>query len=61
MVNLAARLCAEAADGTILAAARTAAAVEEQVLAEPLEPATLKGFARPVAVARLTGLRAAVT
>ena len=60
VVNLAARLCAEAADGTILAAARTVAAVEELVVAELLDALALKGFARPVAVARLSGLRAQV-
>ncbi len=57
VVNLAARLCAEAADGMVLAAARTAAAAGDLAVAEPLEQATLKGFARPVAAVRLTGLR----
>lgn len=57
VVNLAARLCAEAADGMVLASARTAAAAGDLAAAEPLEPATLKGFARPVAAVRLTGLR----
>ena len=57
MVNLAARLCAEAADGMVLAAARTAAAAGDLAVAEPLEQATLKGFARPVAAVRLTELR----
>jgi class 3 adenylate cyclase len=57
VVNLAARLCAEAADGTVLASARAAAAAGDLATAEPLEPSTLKGFARPVPVVRLTGLR----
>ena len=60
VVNLAARLCAEAADGTILAAARTVAAVENLVTAERLDPLPLKGFARPIAAARLIGLIKAV-
>lgn len=54
VVNLAARLCAEAADGTVLASGRTAAAAGDVAAVEPMEPATLKGFARPVAVFRLT-------
>ena len=53
VVNLAARLCGEAADGAILAAARTAAAVEGLAEARYLEPIPLRGFARPVAVAQL--------
>ena len=59
VVNLAARLCGEASDGMILAAARTVAAVEDLVLAEPLDPLSLKGFARAVPVASLAGLRPA--
>lgn len=48
VVNLAARLCAEALGGQILLAERAFAAVEGTVAAEPLGPLTLKGFLRPV-------------
>jgi class 3 adenylate cyclase len=56
VVNLAARLCAEAEDGAVLAAARTAAAVEGLVNLEPLDPIALKGFARPIPAVRLRDL-----
>jgi adenylate cyclase len=48
VVNLAARLCAEAQGGQILLAPTAFAAVEGAVTAEPIGPLTLKGFHRPV-------------
>lgn len=48
VVNLAARLCAEARGGQILLAPTAFAAVEASVTAEPVGPLTLKGFHRPV-------------
>jgi adenylate cyclase len=57
VVNLAARLCSEAAGGQLLMAPAAFAAVEGLVEAEPLGPLTLKGFNRPVPVHAVTGLR----
>ncbi len=48
VVNLAARLCAEAEHGQILLDQRIFAAVEELVDAEHIGDLTLKGFARPM-------------
>ena len=48
VVNLAARLCAEAAGGQILLAPKAFAAVEDSIAADPIGPLTLKGFNRPV-------------
>ncbi len=47
VVNLAARLCAKAADGQILVDGRVQTAVEAVVCAEPLGSLELKGFRRP--------------
>jgi len=47
-VNVAARLQSEAEPGTVLAGFRTYALVKDRVLAEPREPLSLKGAARPV-------------
>jgi len=44
VVNLAARLCAAAADGQVLLSQRAYAAVESLVEAQPTEPLKLKGF-----------------
>jgi class 3 adenylate cyclase len=52
-VNLAARLCALAESGQILADQRTAGLIGEDGAAyrfEPLNPVALKGFTRPVTV-----------
>jgi adenylate cyclase len=57
VINLAARLCAEATDGQVLVSGRLAAAVEDVATVESLGERTLKGMARPVPVANLTGLR----
>jgi class 3 adenylate cyclase len=47
VVNLAARLCAEALDGQILIDGKVQAAVDEAGI-EPAGELTLKGFHRPV-------------
>jgi adenylate cyclase len=57
VTNLAARLCAEAAAGEILCERKTLSAVESQVRFEALKPLQLHGFSRPVAAARILGLR----
>ena len=58
MTNLAARLCAEAAAGQVLAERRTLAAVEHLVDIEPVGPLTLRGFTRPVVAASIVALSA---
>ena len=50
VVNLAARLCARAADGQILTDGRIQLAAESVVGAEPLGNLELKGFHRPIRV-----------
>ena len=58
VTNLAARLCGEAAGGEILLAPRVVAALDEREFAvEPAGDFVLKGFARPIAAARLRGER----
>jgi len=57
VINLAARLCAEAADGQILLSGRLAAAVEDIAETEELGERTLRGMSKPVAVANLQALR----
>ncbi len=57
VVNLAARLCAEASDGSIVLDQRALAQVEEVVEARALGPLTLKGFSRPVQAFDITGIR----
>jgi class 3 adenylate cyclase len=59
VVNLAARLCAEALGGQILLSERAYSLVEELVDADPLLPVQLKGFQRPVNIHHVAGLRAA--
>jgi adenylate cyclase len=49
VVNLAARLCSEAAGGQILIDRRAWAALDEKAEVEPVGPLTLKGYAKPVA------------
>jgi adenylate cyclase len=56
VTNLAARLCAEARGGQILASARVASEVEGLIDAESLGPITFKGLARPVPVWSVRGL-----
>jgi class 3 adenylate cyclase len=57
VTNLAARLCAEAKPGQILAPQRLLAAVEGLVEAEPVGALALRGFQRPVAAYNLLQLR----
>lgn len=59
VTNLAARLCAEAKTGQILVSPRVLCDVEELCDAAPLGELALKGFARPLAVSEVTGLRGA--
>jgi len=57
VVNLAARLCADAGDGQILTSSRLAAAVSDIVEIEELGERTLRGMSRPVAIVNLRALR----
>jgi class 3 adenylate cyclase len=56
VVNLAARLCAEAADGQILVDRKVNAAVEAKAATEPSGELTLKGLHRPVATFNVTSV-----
>ena len=55
-VNVAARLQSEAEPGTPLVGFRTYALVKDRVRAEPREPLTIKGAARPVEAWSILGL-----
>jgi len=57
VVNLAARLCSEAKDGQVLVSGRLATAIDELAELEQLGELEIRGMARPVAVANLTGLK----
>jgi adenylate cyclase len=57
VVNLAARLCAEASDRSIVLDQRALAEVEEVVEARGLGSLALKGFSRPVRAFDITGIR----
>jgi class 3 adenylate cyclase len=57
VVNLAARLCGEAADGQILIDSKVRAAVEGMAATEPIGELALKGFNRPVKAYRVRGLQ----
>ena len=59
VINLAARLCAEAADGQVLASGRLAAAIEGLTEIEHLGERELRGMSRPVQVCNLVNLRQA--
>jgi class 3 adenylate cyclase len=59
VVNLAARLCNDAADGQVLVSGRLAAAIEDLVQIEDLGERELKGVTRPTAVANLQALKTA--
>jgi class 3 adenylate cyclase len=48
VTNLASRLCDEAKAGQIVVSQRVYGVVEQWTEAQPIEPLTLKGFARPV-------------
>jgi class 3 adenylate cyclase len=58
VTNLAARLCGEAAGGQILTNRKTLSQFEELVESEPVGELSLKGFAKPVAVFSVKGLKA---
>ena len=58
VVNLAARLCAEAASGQILIDSKVQASVEEIAETEPAGEFVLKGLHRPVRAFNVRGLRA---
>jgi adenylate cyclase len=55
VVNLAARLCADAKDGQILVESKVQAAIEEATSTEPAGELQLKGFHRAVRVFNITG------
>jgi len=57
VINLAARLCAQAGNGQVLASGRMAAAVDGLAKVESLGELTLRGMSRPVPVVNLIGLR----
>jgi len=57
VVNLAARLSDAAGHGEILLSQRTHAAVEDGVVAEPVDDLELKGFSRPVRAVRAIQVR----
>jgi class 3 adenylate cyclase len=58
VINLAARLCGEAADGQVLVSGRLASMVEDFVQIEDLGERELKGMSRPAAIANLQALKA---
>jgi adenylate cyclase len=60
VVNLASRLCDEAASGQVLVNQRVFADVENLVRAEPVGDLTLKGYVRPVTAYNVVGLKAAL-
>jgi class 3 adenylate cyclase len=57
VVNLAARLCADAKDGQILIDGKVQSAVEASTTTEPAGELALKGFHRPVRAFNVCGLR----
>jgi adenylate cyclase len=56
VVNLAARLCADAKDGQILVDGKVQSAVEDVAGTEPAGELVLKGFHRPVRSFNVSGL-----
>jgi adenylate cyclase len=48
VTNLAARLCAEAGAGQVLASQRVFSAVDDVAVGEPVGPLELRGFSRPI-------------
>jgi class 3 adenylate cyclase len=57
VINLAARLCADAGDGQILTSGRLAASMADVVEVDDLGDRALRGMSRPVAVVNLRALR----
>jgi class 3 adenylate cyclase len=60
VANLAARLCAEAKAGQILASTRVTDAADGVVETAAIEPLTLKGFHRPMPAVDVLGLTSAL-
>jgi len=58
VINLAARLCADAKDGQILVTGRLATAIEDVVEMEDLGERDIRGMSRPIAVRNLVSLKA---
>ncbi len=56
VINLAARLCAQAGHGQVLTSGRLAAAVDGLAKVESLGELTLRGMSRPIPVVNLVGL-----
>ena len=56
VVNLTARLCAEAGDGVILLSPRAHARLADSVMVTDVGEVTMKGFAQPVHVVEVVGL-----
>lgn len=57
VTNLSARLCQEARDGQVLVSQQVYAEIERFVEATPVGPLALRGFARPIVVFDVLGLR----
>ena len=57
VINLAARLCADAGDGQILTSGRLAVSVGDTVEVDELGDRALRGMSRPIAVVNLRALR----
>jgi len=57
VINLAARLCAEATDGQVLVSGRLASSVGDVMDVEDLGERQLRGMARPASIANLRGPR----
>lgn len=57
VTNLAARLCAEAADGRILVSQKVHARIEDRIDAQPAGELALKGFSKPVGVHAVVAIR----
>ena len=57
VINLAARLCAQAGHGQVLTSGRMVAAVDGLAKLEPLGELMLRGMSRPVPVVNVVGLR----
>jgi class 3 adenylate cyclase len=56
-VNLAARLCAAAGPGEIIIGEATYEETKNEIIAEKLEPISVKGKSKPVSIYRVTGLK----
>jgi class 3 adenylate cyclase len=61
VTNLSARLCQEARDGQVLVSQQVYAEIERFVEATPVGPLALRGFARPIVVFDVLGLRSEPT